>query len=315
MEKLKTIDIAHQMSSVRVHIPQVERKAGIACVTENLTIGYPDKDVASQINIHIDRGQHVAVLGDNGQGKTTFLRTIVGELPQKAGSFRWPARPKIAYYAQHVFSALNPEDTVYSHLARESDQRVTSQDILAMAGSFLFKDNDVKKKVKVLSGGERARLVLAGLLLTKSEVLLLDEPTNHLDFQTVEALGAALKKFHGTVFFISHDRTFVNLVANTILDVKDESITRYPGTYEDYVYYLECIARHEKPPELKPLRTRRDKIHEDSEAREATGPQIDPQEKERRARIQKIKAKAKDKSQSQENRKSFASLPSGTLES
>ena len=115
-----------------------------------------------------------------------------------------------------------------------------------MAGCFLFKGDDVEKKVKVLSGGERARLVLAGILLSKSHVLLLDEPTNHLDFETVEALGSALKSFSGTVVFISHDRTFVNLLASSILEVKKGRILHYPGSYEDYVYHLEQVARGEE---------------------------------------------------------------------
>ena len=115
-----------------------------------------------------------------------------------------------------------------------------------MAGCFLFKGDDVEKKVKVLSGGERARLVLAGILLSKSHVLLLDEPTNHLDFETVEALGSALKTFSGTVVFISHDRTFVNLLASSILEVKKGRIMHYPGSYEDYVYHLEQVARGEE---------------------------------------------------------------------
>ena len=114
-----------------------------------------------------------------------------------------------------------------------------------MAGSFLFKGNDVKKSVSVLSGGECARLCLAGLLLMKRSVLLLDEPTNHLDFETVEALGAALRQFPGTVFFISHDRTFVNMVATQIVEVKDGSVFHYPGSYADYVYRLENQVRQE----------------------------------------------------------------------
>jgi ATP-binding cassette subfamily F protein 3 len=123
---------------------------------------------------------------------------------------------------------------------------VKQQDILNMAGAFLFRGDDVKKKVSVLSGGERARLVLAGLLLTKSQVLLLDEPTNHLDFETVEALGTALKTFAGTIFFISHDRTFVNLIATNILEIKNGRVLKYPGKYEDYVYHLEQVARGEE---------------------------------------------------------------------
>lgn len=245
LEKLKTIEIAHRGSNVRIYIPAVENKAGTALACEHLAIGYPDKEVASNIQFEIERGKHIAILGDNGQGKTTFLRTIAGELPPKQGAFRWGTGLKTAYYAQHVFSTLNPEDDIYSHLMRESAKDVTNQEILTMAGCFLFKGDDVKKKVKVLSGGERARLVLAGLLLSKSHVLLLDEPTNHLDFETVEALGYALKKFAGTVFFISHDRTFVNLIADQILEIKNGKIRRYPGTYEDYVYHLEVLARGE----------------------------------------------------------------------
>jgi len=246
MEKLKTIEIAHELGTVRIHMPPVERKSGIAFSCDDLVIGYPDKTVAGKIHFQIDRGQHVAVLGDNGQGKTTFLRTLAGDLPAKTGNFRWHAGIQTGYYAQHVFSALNPEDTVYAHLARESAPGVTSQEIFDMAGCFLFKGEDVKKKVKVLSGGERSRLVLAGLLLSKSQALLLDEPTNHLDFETVEALGHSLRNFAGAVFFISHDRTFVNLVATTILEVKNGSVRRYPGSYEDYVYRLENAAREER---------------------------------------------------------------------
>lgn len=253
LERLKLIEIGHRSSTVRIHIPQVDRRAGIAFSCDHLAIGYPEKEVASGIRFEIERGLHVAILGDNGQGKTTFLRTIAGDIPAKGGSFRWGSGIKLAYYAQHVFSSLDPEDTIYSHLSRAAQEGVSHQEILAMAGCFLFKGEDVKKKVKVLSGGEHARLVLAGLLLSKSQALLLDEPTNHLDFETVEALGRALKNFHGAVFFISHDRTFVNLIATVILELKNGKAMRYPGTYEEYVYHLEQVARgEEEDPVLHP---------------------------------------------------------------
>jgi len=142
-------------------------------------------------------------------------------------------------------TTLNPTHDVFTHLERHAALSVTRQELLAMAGSFLFKGNDVNKPVSVLSGGECARLCLAGLLLMKRSVLLLDEPTNHLDFETVEALGAALRQFPGTVFFISHDRTFVNMVATQIVEVNNGAVIHYPGSYADYVYRLENQVRQE----------------------------------------------------------------------
>src|SRR3989338_105423 len=182
MQKLKTIEIAHPMGTVNIRIPEIEKKGGLALACQDLKIGYPDRTVAENVTVEFDRGARVAVLGDNGQGKTTFLRTVSGTLPPLGGSYRWGTGLKVAYYAQHVFSAIHPKDDVLSYLQREAAEGTTLQDVLNMAGSFLFSGTDVEKKVTVLSGGERARLVLAGILLSRNHVLILDEPTNHLDF-------------------------------------------------------------------------------------------------------------------------------------
>lgn len=237
--KMKTIEILHPLSTTKISIPKVEEKNGIALKIEDLEIGYSDKSIAQQINLDIERGQRIAVLGDNGQGKTTFLKTIAGELEQLAGTYKWGHNIKIAYYAQHIPATLNFDETVKDYLKRIAPQDVSEQDIFKMAGNFLFKDEALKKRIPVLSGGEKARLCLAKILLEKNQVILLDEPTNHLDFETVESLAQALGNSNVTVIFVSHNRTFVEIVANGIIEVKNGRIKRYAHNYEEYVYHLQ----------------------------------------------------------------------------
>lgn len=243
--KLHTIEVGHPLQNVTMRIPAVTRRKGIALCCDNLRIGYPDHPVAGDINVQINHGQHVAVLGDNGQGKTTFLKTLANHLADQGGTVRWGHDTRIGAYAQHVFDSLPMVGTVHDTLTSQAAEGVTSQEILNLAGGFLFQGDDIDKAVAVLSGGERARLCLAGLLLTKSNVLLLDEPTNHLDFETVEALGRALRAFGGTIFFVSHDRTFVQLLATHIIEVKSGTVTLYPGAYEEYVHRLATTLRQE----------------------------------------------------------------------
>ncbi len=237
--KLKTIDILHPLSTTRIRIPRVEDRKGIALTINELVIGYGEKVIANDITLDIERGEHVAIVGDNGQGKTTFLKTIADELPSLAGTYRWGPHIKVGYYAQHVPSMLNPSETVNAYLRRTANAEVKTEEVLEIAGNFLFSGDDLSKPISVLSGGEKARLCLAGILLQKNQVLLLDEPTNHLDFETVEALGAALQNCNATVMFISHNRTFVNLVASAIIEVKNGRVKRYHHNYEEYVWHLE----------------------------------------------------------------------------
>jgi ATP-binding cassette subfamily F protein 3 len=251
LERLRPIEIRQDQATVTITMPPIERRTGSVLRVDGLDIGYPGKVVARGITIDIDRGQHVAVLGDNGQGKTTFLNTVAGVLPPLAGTLRWGHDVRIGYYAQHVFTSMDPTMTVLRYLERaaaSSGGGVPIQPILNMAGAFLFRGDDVQKRIAVLSGGERSRLCLAGLLLSRVPVLLLDEPTNHLDFDTVEALASALRDYQGTIFFTSHDRTFVATLATAILDVRDGRAQSYPDSYASYVYRIERESRGEPAP-------------------------------------------------------------------
>ncbi|MFQ5645310.1 MAG: ABC-F family ATP-binding cassette domain-containing protein [bacterium] len=234
IQRLKTIEILNPLSNVRISIPKVEQRKGIALKTKQLYIGYGEsKVVAGEINQEIERGKHIAVVGDNGQGKTTFMKTLAGEIEPLHGEFSWSKDSDIAYYAQHVPGSLDPKKQVFDYLCECAAPEVTTEEIYEMAGNFLFRDT--QKKIGMLSGGEKARLYLAGLLLKKTKVLLLDEPSNHLDFETVEALAAALSKCNNTISFISHNRTFVNMLATGIMEVRDGEIRYYHSDYQDYV--------------------------------------------------------------------------------
>jgi ATP-binding cassette subfamily F protein 3 len=238
--------------AVAIVIPPVEARQGVALRTTALAIGYPGRPVAERIEVELERSRHVAVLGDNGQGKTTFLDTIAGELPARGGAFRWGHGIRVGRYAQHVDLALDPALTVRDHLERASiasGAGVPRQQILDLAGGFLFRGDDVDKRVGVLSGGERARLCLAALLLGRHQVLLLDEPTNHLDFETVEALAEALAEYDGTILFTCHDRAFVARLATDVIEVRDGAVALYGGGYEAYLWHLEQEAR---PPGAEP---------------------------------------------------------------
>ena len=246
LDRLETIEVAGDLDAVRITINSVETRQGAAVRIVNLGIGYPEKTIAEGISFEIERGRHVAVVGDNGQGKTTFLATVAGKLPPKNGEIKWGHGIVVGAYAQHVFTAMDPSYTVLRYLekaaASSGGPMTPTQRILDMAGAFLFRGSDVEKKIGVLSGGERARLCLAGLLLSRCTVLLLDEPTNHLDFETVEALADALKDFDGTIFLTSHDRTFVSRVATDIVEVKDGKVELYPDDYAGYVHRIEREA-------------------------------------------------------------------------
>lgn len=235
LEKLELNEIASDLPTARIRAPRVEPRKGPALRCKDLTIGYPEREIASGIGMELDHGSRAAIVGDNGQGKTTFLRTLVDSLKPIAGEVRWGFGCKIGVYAQHVYTSLPDGQTVLGYLQLQASRGKKDQEILDIAGSFLFRGPNVRKPVSVLSGGERARLCMAGLLLSECNILILDEPGNHLDVDTVEALAEALLEYEGTLIFTSHDRHFTRRVASCIVEVRDGRVINHSGSYDSYL--------------------------------------------------------------------------------
>lgn len=233
------ISIEHNASSVRITMPDVLKLKKTILNVDNLSIGYNHQALVTDLDFIVKGGERIIIVGDNGQGKTTLLRTITEELPPISGTFSWFTGLKRGYYGQQSTLNLNQDEQVGEYLRRLASSDLKTEKILQMAGDFLFRDEDLKKSLGVLSGGEKSRLVLAGLLLSKPDILVLDEPSNHLDFETVESLGSALQEYNGVLLFTSHDRTFANLVATGIIELNNGRAKRYYHGYEDYINQLE----------------------------------------------------------------------------
>lgn len=207
---------------------------------EGLSKAFPPRTLFNDLNFEIKRGERVALIGNNGTGKTTILKILNGVLPADRGEFRLGARVRIGYYDQehHV---LHMEKTVFEELS-DSYPTLTNTKIRNVLAAFLFTGDDVFKRIKDLSGGERGRVSLAKLMLSEANFLILDEPTNHLDIVSKEILEQALTHYTGTVLFVSHDRYFINTTATRILDLSEQNLTNYVGNYDYYAEKKETMT-------------------------------------------------------------------------
>ena len=237
IEKIKVEEFkpsSRQYPFIRFEYDDREKLHRQAVIIEKLSHGY-DKPLFNDFNLQVEAGEKVAIIGENGIGKTTLLRCIAGDLQPNHGTVKWAEKAKLGYFAQDHEYEFEKGENLFEWMTQFTQAGDDDQVIRSMLGRLLFSGEDFKKSVKVLSGGEKGRMMFGRLMLGRTNVLLMDEPTNHMDMESIEALNTALEKYKGTLFFVSHDREFVSSLATRILEIKADGIVDFHGNYEDYL--------------------------------------------------------------------------------
>ncbi|NQZ00398.1 MAG: ATP-binding cassette domain-containing protein [Bdellovibrionales bacterium] len=246
LNKLESVEVSPLPMQAKIRIPPPDRTGKLVVQFSGVNLGYDDKTVLEGVDFQMWRGTHLAVVGHNGAGKSTFLKGVAGSLNPQHGDVSWGPNVRIGYYSQHVAESLDLNNTVYESLAEVAHKEITMQDIRDLAGQLLFSDDRIDQKLLKMSGGEKARVALGRVLVQKNPLLVLDEPTNHLDFHTVEALTQALNSYEGSMMVVSHDRSFVSRVAGQVLAIDKGKAEFYPGTYQEYLWSLQKGALAER---------------------------------------------------------------------
>ena len=239
LDRMESIELKALPVTAAIKLPPPTHAGKSIITMTNVNLGYGERTILKKIDFTLLNGDHLAVVGLNGAGKSTFLKALAQKLEPQAGSIELGYQVSIGYYAQHVAESLDAKKTVIEEMIAKAHPEVSRQDGLNMAGSLLFSGDDIHKKISVLSGGEKSRVALGQILLQKAPCLILDEPTNHLDFQTVEALTQALTSYEGTLVVVSHDRSFIRRVGKKIVEINHGKASTYPGSYDEYIWSLE----------------------------------------------------------------------------
>jgi len=237
LEKMEDVETYAKRQVMRFSFPATDRSVAEPIKIEGLKKAYGDHIVFPGIDLTVRRGEKIGIIGVNGAGKTTLLRMIASELPHDSGTIKIGSDVKVGYYAQHHADTLDLNATVYEVVLRASPDTSPAR-VRSILGAFMFSGDDVDKPVRVLSGGEKARVALARLLVKPGNLMLMDEPTNHLDLASSEALTESLKTYDGTLIFVSHNRSLIRSLATKIWNVEAQRVENYPGTLDEYLYSM-----------------------------------------------------------------------------
>lgn len=241
LEKLDRIEnVEIERPNMRINFAVDKQPGRILCTLKHVTKRFGDLTIVEDTGAEIDRGDKIALIGANGKGKSTLLRVIVGT-EEFTGERIWGHNVDESFYAQHQLEALNINNSVLDEM-KDSGSGKTDLELRSLLGCFLFSGDDVEKKIKVLSGGEKARVALAKTIVSKANFLMLDEPTNHLDIHSVDLLVDALNKYEGSIVLVSHDRYFISKIANKIWEIEDHKIVEFKGTYAEWEDWKERRA-------------------------------------------------------------------------
>jgi ATP-binding cassette, subfamily F, member 3 len=238
LEKIERIELPNEEKTIHFSFPQPKPSGRIVAEFHKVSKSYGEKFVFGGVDFIIERGDRIALVGVNGAGKSTLIKLLSGSEPLTSGEYRLGHNAEVDYFAQDQYKELDPNARMLDDLQGEAP-RSTNTELRSLLGCFLFSEDDVFKKIGVLSGGERNRYALARMLLQPSNFLLLDEPTNHLDMRAKDVLLESLEKYTGTVVFVSHDRYFIDKLATRIFEVGNGEVNVFPGNYEDYIWRKE----------------------------------------------------------------------------
>jgi ATP-binding cassette, subfamily F, member 3 len=234
LEKIERIELPPEEKTIHFSFPQPKPSGRVVAEMRNAAKSYGERAVLRKADFVIERGDRIALVGVNGAGKSTLIRMMAGLEPMSQGTYKLGHNVEMDYFAQDQYKALDPEAAILDDLCA-ANPRATQTELRSLLGCFLFSEEDVFKKIGVLSGGERNRYALARLLTQPSNFVLLDEPTNHLDLRAKDVLLNALKEYTGTVVFVSHDRYFLDEVAQRVFAIEDGQVNIYPGNFQDYL--------------------------------------------------------------------------------